>query len=209
VSNPWVGKALRGGKAAPPVPEESDDDMKGSWGAKLDSFLAPEKTAGGDTTPVAAPAPAKPAAAEKAPAQKAAPATAPAAAAASAAASSSEPMAIQVTLDSLMTLDGALCAALVDSGSGMILGQSGSGINMDIAAGGATEAVRAKLATMSLLALTDTIDDMIITLSTQHHIVRPLTRNPKVFLYLIVNKAQSNLAMARYKVTEYDGRLVL
>jgi hypothetical protein len=205
VSNPWVGKALRGGKAAPPVPEESDDDMKGSWGAKLDSFLAPEKTADGAPAPAVAPAAAKPAAAEKAPAQKAAPAAAPAAAAAS----SSEPMAIQVTLDSLMTLDGALCAALVDSGSGMILGQSGSGINMDIAAGGATEAVRAKLATMSLLALTDTIDDMIITLSTQHHIVRPLTRNPKVFLYLIVNKAQSNLAMARYKVTEYDGRLVL
>lgn len=204
MSNPWVGKALRG-KAAPPVPEETDDDVQGSWGAKLDSFLAPEKAAGG----AAAPAAAKPAAAEKAPAQKAAPAAAPPAAAAAAAASNSEPMAIQVTLDSLMTLEGALCAALVDSGSGMILGQSGSGINMDIAAGGATEAVRAKLATMSLLALTDTIDDMIITLSTQHHIVRPLTRNPKVFLYLIVNKAQSNLAMARYKVTEYDGRLVL
>lgn len=202
MSNPWVGRALRG-KSAPAVPEETDDDVKGSWGAKLDSFLAPEKSAGDAAVPAPAPAATKPAAAEKAPAQKAAPA------AASAATSGSEPMAIQVTLDSLMSLEGALCAALVDSGSGMILGQSGSGINMDIAAGGATEAVRAKLATMNLLGLSDTIDDMIITLSTQHHIVRPLTRNPKVFLYLIVNKAQSNLAMARYKVTEYDGRLVM
>ena len=108
-----------------------------------------------------------------------------------------------------MALQGAMCAALVDSGSGMILGQSGSGIDMDIAAAGATEAVRAKLATMGSLGLTDTIDDMIITLTTQHHVVRPLTRDPKVFLYVIVDKTQSNLAMARYKVTEYDGRLVL
>lgn len=195
MSNPWVGKALRG-KAAPPVPEE-DDAISGSWGAKLDSFLPPEAGAAPAKTPAAA----KPAAAEKAPAAK--PAEAPAAPA------STERMTIQESLDSLMALQGALCAALVDSGSGMILGQSGAGLNMDIAAAGATEAVRAKLATMSLMGMTDTIDDMIITLSTQYHVVRPLTRDPKVFLYVIVDKAQSNLAMARYKVTEYDGRLVL
>lgn len=201
MSNPWVGKALRG-KAAPPVPEE-DDAISGSWGAKLDSFLPPEAGA----APAKAPAAAKPAAAEKAPAAK--PAEAPAAAPAAAASASTERMTIQESLDSLMALQGALCAALVDSGSGMILGQSGAGLNMDIAAAGATEAVRAKLATMSLMGMTDTIDDMIITLSTQYHVVRPLTRDPKVFLYVIVDKAQSNLAMARYKVTEYDGRLVL
>lgn len=206
MSNPWVGKALRG-KAAAPVPEETDDDYKGSWGAKLDSFAPPENP----PAPAKAPPAAKPAAAEKVPAAKPAeaPAVKPAAAPAAAAPASTERMTIQESLDSLMSLQGALCAALVDSGSGMILGQSGSGINMDIAAAGATEAVRAKLATMNSLGLTDTIDDMIITLSSQYHVVRPLTRDPKVFLYVIVDKAQSNLAMARYKVTEYDGRLVM
>lgn len=197
MSNPWLGRNLRG-KAEPTAPVVNDDDSAGSWGAKLDSFLPAEKTAPAGKAPAAE----KPPVAEKAPAQKPAPAVA-------AVASNGEGMTIQATLDSLMTLDGALCAALVDSGSGMILGQSGSGINMDVAAAGSTEAVRAKLATMASLGLTDTIDDMIITLSTQHHLVRPLTRDPKVFLYLIVNKAQSNLAMARYKVTEYDGRLVM
>lgn len=206
MSNPWVGKALRG-KAPALVPEETDDDYKGSWGAKLDSFLPPENA----PAPAKAPPAVKPAAAEKPPAAKPAetPAVKPAAAPAAAAQASTERMTIQESLDSLMSLQGALCAALVDSGSGMILGQSGAGINMDIAAAGATEAVRAKLATMSSLGLTDTIDDMIITLSSQYHVVRPLTRDPKVFLYVIVDKAQSNLAMARYKVTEYDGRLVM
>jgi len=48
-------------------------------------------------------------------------------------------------LSTLMGIDGALCCALVDSGSGMILGQAGSGVDMELAAAGNTEVVRAKL----------------------------------------------------------------
>ena len=35
---------------------------------------------------------------------------------------------IKQTLDELMTLDGAMCAAVVDSASGMMLGSVGSGV---------------------------------------------------------------------------------
>lgn len=60
-------------------------------------------------------------------------------------------------MEELMTCDGALCAALVDSGSGMILGQIGSGIDLEVAAAGNTEVVRAKMKTMHALNLDDTI----------------------------------------------------
>ena len=50
---------------------------------------------------------------------------------------------IQDSLDALMTTDGAVCAALVDSTSGMLMGSAGSGVDMELAAAGNTEIGRA------------------------------------------------------------------
>ena len=50
---------------------------------------------------------------------------------------------IQESLSALMSIDGALCAAVVDSGSGMLLGSIGSGVALELAAAGHTEVVRA------------------------------------------------------------------
>ena len=116
---------------------------------------------------------------------------------------------IQESLDSLITVDGAMCAALVDSSSGMLLGKAGSGLDLDVAAAGNTEVVRAKLKTIKALGLNDTIDDILITLSSQYHIIRPLAETPEVFLYLVLDSAKSNLALARLQVKKSDAQLVL
>jgi hypothetical protein len=52
------------------------------------------------------------------------------------------------SLQDLMTLDGAMCAAVVDYNSGMLLGSIGSGVDLELAAAGNTEVVRAKMKTM-------------------------------------------------------------
>ena len=116
---------------------------------------------------------------------------------------------INESLSALVGIDGAMCVALVDSRSGMILGQAGTGLDLDVAAAGNTEVMRAKQSTMKALGLKDTIDDILITLTTQYHIIRPLSANPSVFLYLVLESARSNLALARYKVAEIDRLLVL
>jgi predicted regulator of Ras-like GTPase activity (Roadblock/LC7/MglB family) len=116
---------------------------------------------------------------------------------------------IQESLDSLVAIDGAMCAALVDSSSGMLLGKAGSGLDLEIAAAGNTEVVRAKLTTIKSLGLNDTIDDILITLSTQYHIIRPLEETPEVFIYLVLDSKKSNLALARLKVKEADKQLDL
>ena len=116
---------------------------------------------------------------------------------------------IQESLDSLIAVDGAMCAALVDSSSGMLLGKAGSGLDLDVAAAGNTEVVRAKLKTIKSLGLDDTIDDILITLSSQYHIIRPLAQTPEVFLYLVLDSAKSNLALARLQVKKSDAQLVL
>jgi len=116
---------------------------------------------------------------------------------------------ITETLDALVKVDGAICSALVDSSSGMLLGQAGSGLDLETAAAGNTEVVRAKLTTIKSLGLDDAIDDILITLTSQYHIIRPLRSTPEVFLYLVLDSAKANLALARLKVKDADLQIQL
>lgn len=114
---------------------------------------------------------------------------------------------IKQTLDDLMTVDGAMCAAVVDSTSGMILGSIGSGVDMEIAAAGNTEVVRAKMKTMRALGIKDGIEDILITLGKQYHILRPSSLQEGVFIYIVLDKQRSNLAMARRKTQDADKEM--
>jgi predicted regulator of Ras-like GTPase activity (Roadblock/LC7/MglB family) len=113
------------------------------------------------------------------------------------------------SLEGLIELAGARSAALVDSSSGMVIGQAGSADDLEITAAANTEVVRAQLKSIGTLGSSDTIDDILITLSTQYDIVRPLAANPSIFLFLVMDKDKSNLAMARYKVAECEKQLQL
>ncbi len=106
-----------------------------------------------------------------------------------------------------MTLDGALCAALVDSSSGMMLGQIGTGVDLEVAAAGNTEVMRSKLKTMRALGLNDVIEDILITLGKQYHILRPMARKEGLFVYLVLDKSKSNLALARRKTADVEQQI--
>ena len=116
---------------------------------------------------------------------------------------------INQSMQELLTCDGAVCAALVDSSSGMILGQAGSGVDMEVAAAGNTEVVRAKLKTMRALGLNDVVEDILITLGKQYHIIRPMARKEGLFVYIVLDKSKSNLALARRKVQEVEKDLIV
>lgn len=115
--------------------------------------------------------------------------------------------ALQQSLDELLNLDGALASAVVDAKSGMLLGQAGGGVDLELAAAGNTEVVRAKLKTMKSLALNDVIEDILITLGRQYHIIRPMTKHEGVFMYYVLDKVKANLALARRKLQEVEGQM--
>ncbi|GAA2382343.1 hypothetical protein Cme02nite_53500 [Catellatospora methionotrophica] len=118
---------------------------------------------------------------------------------------------MESSLQEAMQIEGAVGVALVDYTSGMALGALGSSKEMDltIAAAGNTDVVRAKLRTLEMLKLKDTIEDILITLGVQYHVIRPLTsRNTQgLFLYLVLARSRANLAMARHKLRTIEEGL--
>jgi hypothetical protein len=190
----------------PARPDYSEPDFT-SWAAKLDDFApatkaAPAKAAPAKTAPepVAGAEPIEVAAAvEVVAAAEAAPAAAPA---------DNRPS-LETVLETLLSFDGALCVALVDSETGMILGKAGSGVEIDLAAAGASVILRARLASVKALGGDEHIEDVLISLTSQVQIIHPLPRNPSIFTYLIGDKARSSLAMARFKAAEADLQIQL
>jgi hypothetical protein len=114
---------------------------------------------------------------------------------------------VNESLNALLRTDGALSAALVDSNSGMMLGGVGTGVDLELAAAGNTEVVRSKMKTMKSLGLNDTIEDILITLTKQYHIIRPVQAKAGIFIYLVLDRAKANLAMARRACQECESGL--
>ncbi|MEZ4233947.1 MAG: hypothetical protein R3B89_32535 [Polyangiaceae bacterium] len=115
---------------------------------------------------------------------------------------------ISESLGQFSTLDGFVGASLVDSDSGMVLGMEGGGkFNVELASALNTEVVRAKRKAMDALGLGDQIDDILITLKDQYHVIRPMKNRPQVFIYLVTERAKSNLALARMRMSDVEKAL--
>lgn len=114
---------------------------------------------------------------------------------------------IDQSLQELMNVDGAMGCCIVDYMSGMVLGMEGGGVDLELAAAGNSQVVKAKMATMQSLDIKGEIEDILITLSSQIHIIRPAAQHEGLFLYLVLDKAKSNLALARRKIQSVESSL--
>jgi hypothetical protein len=123
-------------------------------------------------------------------------------------------MDIEAALKEAMTIDGAIGVSLVDWDSGMSLGSLGGGkyLDLDVAAAGNTEVIRAKMRTMESLRLDDQIEDILITLSKQYHLIRLLKSSRSdqgLFLYLVLDRGKANLALARHSLKRLEGDIAI
>ncbi len=123
-------------------------------------------------------------------------------------------MDFEAKLAELMAINGALAAALVDSASGMTIatvGEMRDGGDLDLAAAGMSEVVRAQLSVLKLLNIDDPVEDMLITLGGHYQLLRPLTdeSGAGLFAFLLLDRQSANLALARIKLRDVEAQLAI
>jgi hypothetical protein len=103
---------------------------------------------------------------------------------------------------------GFIAASMVDLDSGMTLAVKSVRSDFDLTAASAynSELVKQKLKIMKTLGLSGTVEDMLITISDQIHLVKLI--NGVTFLYLAVDRKQSNVAIVRTTVNKHVEKFV-
>ena len=115
----------------------------------------------------------------------------------------------EALLRQLAELDGYIATAVVSTESGMVVAKDAgsTGFNIDVAAAANSELVKAKERAVAALGLQDSIEDILISLGKQYHLIRPLRSRKNYFFYLSLSKQQGNLAMARFKLEDIEAQL--
>jgi serine/threonine protein kinase len=105
----------------------------------------------------------------------------------------------------LKEIGGFIAGCLVDAESGLMVASEIVG-NFDIetAAAANVEVVRAKQNAMSILGLKDHIEDILISLGGQLHLIRPLEKAPTMFIYCALDRKTANLGLARAQVKKVE-----
>jgi hypothetical protein len=103
---------------------------------------------------------------------------------------------------------GFIAASMVDLESGMTLAVKSVRSDFDLTAASAynSELVKQKLKIMKTLGLNGTVEDMLITISDQIHLVKLI--NGVTFLYLAVDRKMSNIAIVRTTVNKHVDKVV-
>ena len=112
-------------------------------------------------------------------------------------------------LEELSDIEGFIAAALVDLEDGQLLATYGDEhFNLQVAASGNTEVVHSKLDVIRALHLDDNIEDILITVAGQYHLIRLIEASYEVFLYLVLDSSVANLALARHVLKRVEQDIV-
>lgn len=104
-------------------------------------------------------------------------------------------------------LTGFMAASIVDLDSGLTLAARSNRVDFDLSVASAhnSEMVKQKLQILKALNLKTTLEDLLVTLGDQIHLVKLM--GPGTFLYLAVEKAGTNLAIVRSVVNKHAAAL--
>jgi len=105
-------------------------------------------------------------------------------------------------------VNGVIATAVVDLESGMTLAAKTNRSDFDLAVASAynSELVKQKMKIMRALNLKASLEDMLITLSDQFHLIKFLPGGSS-FVYLAADRSGTNLAILRNAVNKHIGSL--
>jgi len=103
-------------------------------------------------------------------------------------------------------VNGVIASAVVDMESGMTLAAKSNRSDFDLTVASAynSELVKQKLKIMKALGLKAGLEDMLLTLTDQIHLIKLFPESGS-FLYLAADRAGTNLAILRTAVNKHIG----
>ena len=107
---------------------------------------------------------------------------------------------LRQALELAVQVDGGLAAGVAEIAGGANLATAGGGIDVVAAAASLASVLRAKLKTFALLRLTETLEDVIVTLGSQLHLLRIVDGHR--FVWVVLDRSTANLALARFRASE-------
>lgn len=122
---------------------------------------------------------------------------------------------IKESIQNALAIDGTIGAALGDWGTGFSLGQASrneqafSTVKLEQAIALNAEVIKAKNRAREGLAITAPIEDILITLADQYHLIRMCETAEGVFFYLAMDREKANLGLARIKLRQIEQNLKL
>lgn len=120
------------------------------------------------------------------------------------------PTRVRHALSTVLGTEGVMAAVLADSGTGAVLGVgvAEAGYRVSLAAFEGGSIIRAQDQLLKAQGQ-GIVEDIVLSFTSQYHILRPLSSEPGIFLYLVARRGASNLGMARYVLARAERHVAV
>jgi predicted regulator of Ras-like GTPase activity (Roadblock/LC7/MglB family) len=110
----------------------------------------------------------------------------------------------------MLQVDGLMGCAVVDTATGLVVThkvREEHPVDIELAAAACTQVLRVHDRHARDMGLADAVQEIMTSTPTRHHLIRSLSRHSGLFLFALLDKQRSNLALARYKLMEAEQSL--
>ena len=119
-------------------------------------------------------------------------------------------MKLNEIVNTLATLEGVIAVAIVDYESGMIMASkiNREGFDLEVFAASGSNIIGAKKRTIKMLDNDDYIHDIVISMTTQYHLLCPSTQKDNMFIYVVLDRETGNLSSCRRMLFQAEKMIV-
>ena len=122
-----------------------------------------------------------------------------------------DPARAREALARVVSLDGLLGCAVVDSTTGLVIARETRDeqpVDMELVAAACAQVMRAHRQAARSMGLADQIDEVMTSAGPRQQVMRTLSRHPDLFLVVLLDKHRTNLALARFQLMDVERGMV-